>query len=40
MFAMGTIDWSVIAVDFAWIAGYFVVFFSLAVYLFKRRLVK
>lgn len=40
MFAVGVIDWSVVARDAVWIAAYFVVFFSLAVWLFKRRLVK
>lgn len=40
MFATGHIQWSTVAVDGAWILGYFLVFFSLAVWLFKRRLVK
>lgn len=40
MFALGVIDWSIVAIDAAWIAGYFVIFFFAAVALFKRRLVK
>ena len=40
MLALGNIDWTVIGIDFLWIAGYFAVFFPLAVWLMKRRLVK
>ena len=40
MFALGVIDWTQAGIDFAWIAGYFVLFFFTAVALFKRRLVK
>lgn len=40
MLAMGNIDWGLIGLDFLWMFGYFVVFFPLAVYLMKRRLVK
>lgn len=40
MLALGVIDWGVIAWDMAWIAGYFLVFFPLAVWLMKRRLIK
>ena len=40
MLAMGQIDWSLIGLDFVWMIGYFVVFFPIAVYLMKRRLVK
>lgn len=40
MFATGRIDWSLVAIDGAWIAGYFLIFFTVAVWLFKRRLVK
>jgi lipooligosaccharide transport system permease protein len=40
MFALGVIDWRLVGIDFLWIAGYFVVFFPIAVWLFRRRLVK
>jgi lipooligosaccharide transport system permease protein len=40
MFATGHIDWSTVAMDGAWIAAFSLVFFTLAVWLFKRRLVK
>jgi lipooligosaccharide transport system permease protein len=40
MFALGVIDWSTVAIDGVWIACFFLIFFSLAVWLFKRRLVK
>jgi len=40
MLALGQLNWATIGGDFLWMAAYIVVFFPLAVYLMKRRLIK